>query len=70
MTATLQREQYRRRIAFSSSVSISGPSTSFGTPLSDVPGLDGRELAQGSFKLSEGPLFDDAVSEVGLGAEA
>ena len=71
MTATLQREQYRRRLAFSSSVSSSGATSPFPSlcvSFSVVPELGDREVSDGAFTVSVEPL-DGAASEAGFRAE-
>lgn len=71
MTATLQREQYRRRIAFASSVSSPGASASpsFGASFSVVLEMGDKEGSEGAFTVSVEPLVDGAISEVGFSDE-
>lgn len=71
MTATLQREQYRRRIAFASSVSSPGASASpsFGASFSVVLEMGDKEVSEGAFTVSVEPLVDGAISEVGFSDE-
>lgn len=71
LTATLQREQYRRRIAFASSVSSSGAFTSpsFCASFSAVLGMGDKDASEGAFTVSVEPLLNGAISEVGFGDE-